>query len=86
MDVAKETSRNNIERSRIFTNVFGISTYPDGYKPKLKQDWYEKRNAIAHGRAGVDMTLEEYIEVDAFVANAMLHLSDECLKKFRILL
>ena len=81
----KKHAENTIERSKIFANIFGISTIPEAYKAKFKQDLYEKRNAIAHGRAGVDMTLGEYIEVDVFVAKSMLHISDQCKVKLSLI-
>jgi hypothetical protein len=49
-------------------------------------DWYEKRNAIAHGRKGVKMTLGEYVDVDAFVAQRMVQIASECADKLKIIL
>jgi hypothetical protein len=46
----------------------------------------KKRNAIAHGRAGVQMTLGEYIDVDAFVAKAMMHVSTQCKEKLKLII
>ncbi len=81
----RKQAENNIERSRIFSNVFGVNPIPDGYKMKNKQDWYEKRNAIAHGRSGVEMTLGEYIDVDVFVAKSMIHVSRQCKEKLKLM-
>jgi hypothetical protein len=79
-------AENNIERTRVFKQVFGLSTVPPDHKPKQKQEWYDKRNAIAQGRAGVKMTLREYIEVDVFVAKSMLFLSGQCRERLKLLL
>jgi len=81
----KKQAENNIERTRIFKNVFGIEPIPEGFTDKQRDAWYEKRNKIAHGRAGVDMTLGEYIEVDVFVAKAMSHVSNQCKDRLKLL-
>jgi hypothetical protein len=81
----RKSAENNVERTKILKNVFGIDPIPDGYKPRQRDDWYEKRNKIAHGRAGVKMKLGEYIEVDAFVAKAMIHISNQCLDKLKLI-
>lgn len=57
-------AENNEERRKIFTNVFGIDATPPGHNDKTRREWYDKRNAIAHGRADVEMTLAEYIDAD----------------------
>lgn len=74
----RKHAESNPERAKIYKNVFGITTLPKGYLNTQRDAWYEKRNAIAHGRAGVVMTLGEYIEVDVFVAKAMTHVSQQC--------
>jgi hypothetical protein len=81
----RKHAENNPERTKIFKNVFGISTIPQGYTNKQRDSWYENRNAIAHGRAGVEMSLAEYIEVDVFVAKAMTFVSQQCKDKFKLL-
>jgi hypothetical protein len=82
----RKQAENNVERSRILKNVFAIETIPDGYTNKHKQAWYDKRNAIAHGRKGVTMKLGEYIDVDVFVAKTMTHISDQCRYKLKLVL
>jgi hypothetical protein len=80
----RKQAENNVERARIFKNVFQIGVIPDGYVNKQKDAWYEKRNAIAHGRSGVVMTLAEYIEVEIFVARTLTFISDQCREKMKL--
>ncbi len=80
----RKQAENNNERARIFAHVYNIKTIPPEYKGKQKQEWYEKRNAIAHGRNGVEMTLAEYIDVDVFVAKSMLFLSEQCQTSYKL--
>lgn len=81
----RKPAENNSERSRILKNVFGVNPIPDGYTGKNKDDWYDKRNAIAHGRSGVEMTLGEYIDVDVFVAKSMINVSYQCKEKLKLM-
>lgn len=78
-------SENNIERARIFKNVFGINVVETKDQKKLKAQWYENRNAIAHGRSGISMTLQDYIDLDVLVAKAMTYVSRQCEEKLKVL-
>jgi hypothetical protein len=82
----RKHAENNNERRKIFSNVFRITTIPPPFKSKQKDEWYEKRNAIAHGRHGVTMTLSEYSDVDVFVAKSMQFIRDQCKDSRRVLL
>ena len=82
----RKHAENNIERDRIFSNVFGIQTVAAHCSPKNKTDWYKKRNAIAHGRNRVEMALSEYIEVEVFLAKSLLHVAKECEEKLGVLI
>lgn len=77
-------TENNIERRKFFVNVFGISTLSDKSANKAHELYYEKRNAIVHGRQGIPMTLSEYMEVEAHLIEAVLHLIQECADKYRL--
>lgn len=83
----RQQAEKNHERASIFKNVFGIQTIPEPKKAnnKRRDAWYESRNKIAHGRAGVEMTLLEYIEVDVFVAQAMTFVSMQCRDKLKLM-
>ena len=83
----RKQAENNVERATIFKRVFDIDLIPPEYKKNNpKREWYEKRNAIAHGRASVKMTLGEYIKVEVFVAKSMAHVSDQCRDKLKVIL
>jgi len=72
----RKQAENNVERRKIFSQVFGIKTVPDS--GSQLNEWYEKRNRIAHGRQGVRMLLGEYINVDVFISKCMRHVSEQC--------
>lgn len=78
-------SENNVERARIFKNVFGINMVETKDQRKLKDQWYENRNAVAHGRRGVNMTLRDYVDLDVLVAKSMTYISRQCEEKLKIL-
>lgn len=82
----RKQAENNPERAKIFKRVFEIEVIPPGYKNKDKDQWYEKRNLIAHGREGVQMTFGEFIDVEAFVVKSMIHISEQCREKLKLLL
>jgi hypothetical protein len=77
-------TESNVERRRFFANVFGISTLPHAAANRAHDDYYEKRNAIVHGRQGVRMTLVEYADVEIHLTEAVLHLIKECTDKYRL--
>ena len=81
----KKIAVNNTEREKILKNVFGIVTVKPEDRNK-KMGWYKQRNAIVHGRGGVEMTLREYFEVEAFAAKTMLHISEQCFELLKIAL
>jgi hypothetical protein len=81
----RKHAENNVERAKIFKNVFGIVTRPKEVTNEQRNAWYEDRNAIVHGRAGVTMTLDKYIEVDVAVAKAMTYVSTQCIDNLKIL-
>jgi len=79
----RKHAENNIERRKILVAVFGIDTTPGATKDertksnKYRDDLYQKRHDIAHGRANVDMTLKEYVEADVFVYRCIDHLAQQ---------
>ena len=52
---------------------------------KLRKEWYAKRNTVAHGRAGVTISLKEYLDVDAYVTRSMVHLATQCQDKQKLI-
>ncbi len=80
----KRHAEGNDERRKIFARVFELELTPgesDAERKvanKVRGEWYEKRNMIAHGRESVVMTLAEYLNADVFVIKSMLHLARQC--------
>jgi hypothetical protein len=87
----KPLARDNAQRRKLFERVFRLestcgSTEADRKRHnKFLKTCYDKRNAIAHGRAGVEITLKDYLDLDAFVTRSMLHLASECRKTQRLI-
>ena len=79
-------AENNVERDKICASVFGFRTVAPEFKPKVKQEWYEMRNAIAHGRKGVEMSLMEYVDAEVFVIKSMFHVAQECQEKHYLII
>ena len=77
---------NNAERKRLLKNVYGIRTVPDPYMNKQLDDWYEKRNAIAHGRDPVEVKLSEYCDLDVFAAKSAQFVAEQCNTRMNLLI
>lgn len=82
---------NRHDRRNIFKNVFGIK-FAIGTKKekdennKNRNDWYDKRNKIAHGRSDVEILLDEYVRCEALVCRSILHLAKECKEKQKLII
>ncbi len=66
---------NNGERRTIMSRVFRVEPTEDN---ALRDQLYDKRHAIAHGRADVEITLAKYVEADVFVYRSIAHLAEQC--------
>lgn len=82
----KRHAENNVERRKILKNVFGIQTVPHGYEAKQRDEWYEKRNAIAHGRKVVFMKLDEYCNIEVYVMKSVRSIREQCEKNLKVIL
>ncbi|MFJ3316765.1 hypothetical protein ACIPLR_15520 [Herbaspirillum huttiense] len=87
----KKSAENTTERRKIYKAVFGIECFPKTFgdmKPsEIKsyyQDIYELRNALAHGRSFVEISLREYCKAEAFALALVEHLSSTCLEKYKL--
>lgn len=87
----RKPAENAVERRRIFKNVFGIDCFPSKFgqlKPSAikmyYQEVYEQRNAIAHGRSLVDVTLGDYCKAEAFALTLFVHLSSICKERYAL--
>jgi hypothetical protein len=76
----------NLDRRKILANVFKLDTKIDGYAGTIIEDWYECRNAIAHGRKRFVMTLREYCDVEIYAIKVVNHFENECKEKMRIII
>ena len=77
-------AENNVERAKIFSDVFGIKARPKETGGQSEAA-YEKRNAIAHGRLNVEMTLAEYVDADVLVFRSVTHLADQCREQQKLI-
>lgn len=87
----KKPAENAVERRMLFSKVFDITCTPPVFgsrKPKeinaYYQSLYSKRNAIAHGRESVDVSLAEFCEAEAFVLSMVMHMSLVCEEKYNL--
>ena len=76
---------NRGKRAEIFKEVFGITLIPDGYTQPQKEEWYKKRNKIAHGFEGVTITLGEYVSVEVFVAKTVMFVGQQCQETMKVI-
>jgi hypothetical protein len=87
----RKPAENAVERRKIYKSVFGIECYPPTFG-KLKpseirayyKSVYEQRNAIAHGRESVNVTLADYCKAEAFALTMFIHLSSVCTEKYSL--
>jgi hypothetical protein len=87
----RKSAENAVERRKIFKSVFGIDCFPSTFgqlKPnEIKmyyQEVYEQRNAIAHGRSFVEVTLGDYCKAEAFALSLFVHLSRVCNEQYSL--
>ncbi|TCP05385.1 HEPN domain-containing protein [Rubrivivax gelatinosus] len=87
----RKPAENTVERRKIFKSVFEIDCYPASFSGKTSseirsyyQSMYDRRNAIAHGRKLVEISLSEYCEAEAFVLSLVKHLASVCSSRYRL--
>lgn len=87
----KKPAENAVERRKLFKAVFGIDCFPPSFgtmkTSEIKayyQDVYEQRNALAHGRSPVTVSLGDYCKAEAFVLALVLHLSSACMERYKL--
>ncbi|NLL02604.1 MAG: hypothetical protein GX265_06285 [Mollicutes bacterium] len=76
----------NTERRKILKNVFKLENKIDGYNNSHIDEWYEMRNAIAHGRKIVELTLKDYCDVETYSIKVVSHYEEECKQKMRLII
>lgn len=87
----RKPAENAVERRKIFKYVFGIDCFPKTFSELRSneinayyQEVYEKRNAIAHGRSLVDVTLGDYCKAEAFALTLFIHLANVCNERYAL--
>ena len=87
----KKSAENNVERKKIFKGVYGIETTPEEFNGlkkvavnKYRNELYDKRNAIAHGRANVKMLLSDYCTAEMFMFETIRTIGQQCLDKLKV--
>ncbi|MBD2013558.1 hypothetical protein H6F96_06155 [Microcoleus sp. FACHB-53] len=87
----KKSAENNVERKKIFKGVYEIETTPEEFNGlkksavnKYRNELYEKRNAIAHGRANVKMLLSDYCTAEMFMFETIRTIGQQCLDKLKV--
>lgn len=87
----KKSAENSVERRKIYKYVFGIECYPTSFaklKPSEIHSYYDsvykQRNAIAHGRESVTVTLADYCKAEAFALAMFIHLSSVCNERYSL--
>jgi hypothetical protein len=87
----RKPAENTVERRKVFKSVFEIECYPASFSKKKPseirayyQNMYERRNAIAHGRKLVEISLAEYCEAEAFVLALVSHMASVCKSRYRL--
>jgi hypothetical protein len=87
----KKSAENNVERKKIFKGVYGIETTPEEFNGlkkvavnKYRNELYDKRNAIAHGRANVKMLLSDYCTAEMFMCETIRTIGQQCLDKLKV--
>ena len=81
----RRSAEDNSQRRQIFSRVYGIS-FPQPTFGKKHVELCDMRNAIAHGRARVDITLRELIQIHGYVMTTTISMRDVVLEKYRLLL
>lgn len=75
----------NTERRKIFSRVYNINFPPPKFG-KNHEELCDMRNAIAHGRARIDITLRELIQIHCYITTTMFEVRDSIRERYRLIL
>jgi hypothetical protein len=81
----RRSAEDNSQRRQIFSRVFDIH-FPQPTFDKKHNELCEMRNAIAHGRDRIDITLRELIRIHCYIMSTMISIRDLVLEKYRLIL
>ena len=80
----RQSAENVQTRRQIFSQVYEIELEePDQFGWTLDELW-QKRNAIAHGREKVEITIGALLNIHNFIVKSMLSLSDRIRERYRL--
>ncbi|MBL8854885.1 MAG: hypothetical protein JNK57_13045 [Planctomycetaceae bacterium] len=79
----RQSAENNYERRKIFSRVYEIE-FPSPKFGKKYGELCDMRNAIAHGRSNVNLTVFELVQIHCYVASTMLTLRAAILERYRL--
>jgi hypothetical protein len=85
----RKPAENRTERRKILSSAYDIHLFPpEGRVDKnTRLDlWYEKRNAIAHGRALVEMKLDEFCHAEILVTESIRWVTGSCKEKLGLII
>lgn len=81
----RRSAEDNSQRRQIFSRVFDIK-FPQPDFGKKHVELCEMRNAIAHGRKRVDITLRELIQIHCYVMKTLIEIRDSVHNRYRLIL
>lgn len=81
----RQSAENNTQRRQIFSRVYEIK-FPQPAFGKKHSDLCDMRNAIAHGRDRIDVSLRELIQIQCYVTTTMIAVRDAVLQRYRLVI
>lgn len=81
----RKAAEDNIQRRQIFSRVYDIS-FPQPDFGKKHAELCDMRNAIAHGRDRVDITVRELIQIHCYVMKNLIAIRDVVHEKYLLIL
>lgn len=86
----KPYAQDREQRGKLFKRVYGLERIAGATSKErsqnntMREDWYDKRNVIAHGRGTINVTLGDYLAVEALVLKSVVQVVQECESKLRV--
>jgi hypothetical protein len=79
----RQSAENNFERRKIFSRVYDID-FPQPKFGKKYAELVEMRNAIAHGKSNVNITIFELVQIHCYAASTMLNIRSAILERYQL--
>ena len=81
----RRSAEDNNQRRQIFSRVYDIH-FPKPEFGKTHKELREMRNAIAHGRDRVDISLSELSHIHGYVIKTLIEIRDTVSEKYKLIL